>query len=56
MKIKTKNFFSIGSFAKGGLSNIWGKLNNKGGLEMIEKEDFSNFPYSIEEGIMPFIL
>ncbi len=48
MKIKTKNFFSIGSFAKGGLSNIWG-----GGLEMIEKEDFSNFPYSIEE-IMPF--
>lgn len=48
MRIKTKNFFSIGSLAKGGLSNIWG-----GGLEMIEKEDFSNFPYSKEE-IMPF--
>lgn len=48
MQIKTKNFFSIGSLAKGGLSNIWG-----GGLEMIEREDFSNFPYSIEE-IMPF--
>ena len=48
MQIKTKNFFSIGSLARGGLSNIWG-----GGLEMLEQEDFSNFPYSMEE-IMPF--
>ena len=40
-KFKTKNFFVLGSYAKGGLSNAWG-----GGSMRYTNEDLAGFPIS----------
>ena len=44
LRIVEKNFFTIGSFAKGGLSNIWG-----GGLQPYNKQELSEFPYTYNQ-------
>lgn len=43
-KFKTTNFFVLGSFAKGGLSNAWG-----GGSMRYTEEDLKDFPLSYSQ-------
>ena len=42
--IVEKNFFNIGSFAKGGLSNIWGAT-----IQPYNEEELKKFPYTLNE-------